>query len=65
MNLYMNRKEITDNIREKLGIEKLNAMQRAMEKESSEHIVLLARPSASHCSCCAPSASLAGRCRAW
>ena len=42
MNLYMNRKEITDNIREKLGIEKLNAMQRAMEKESSKHIVLLA-----------------------
>lgn len=42
MNLYMNRKEITDNIREKLGIEKLNAMQKAMEKESSKHIVLLA-----------------------
>ena len=38
----MTQKEITDNIRERLGIERLNSMQRAMQKQSSKHIVLLA-----------------------
>ena len=38
----MNRKEIVDSVRERLGIERLNAMQKAMEKTSSKHIVLLA-----------------------
>ncbi|MDE6452905.1 MAG: DEAD/DEAH box helicase [Muribaculaceae bacterium] len=38
----MTRKEIADNIRSRLGIENLNAMQRAMERQSSKHIVLLA-----------------------
>ena len=40
--MQMNRKEISDNIRMRLGIDKLNAMQRAMQNQSSKHIVLLA-----------------------
>ena len=40
--MKMNRKEISDNIRMRLGIDKLNAMQRAMQNQSSKHIVLLA-----------------------
>lgn len=38
----MTQKEIRDNIRERLGIAELNAMQRAMERQTSKHIVLLA-----------------------
>lgn len=38
----MTQKEITDNIRERLNIEKLNSMQLAMQKQKSKHIVLLA-----------------------
>lgn len=37
----MTQKEISDNIRDRLGIEHLNAMQKAMQKQSSKHIVLL------------------------
>ncbi len=40
--MKMNRKEISDNIRMRLGIDRLNAMQRAMQNQSSKHIVLLA-----------------------
>ena len=40
--MKMNRKEISDNIRIRLGIDRLNAMQRAMQNQSSKHIVLLA-----------------------
>ncbi len=38
----MTKKEISDNIKSRLGIEQLNAMQLAMQKQSSKHIVLLA-----------------------
>ncbi|MDE6498839.1 MAG: DEAD/DEAH box helicase [Muribaculaceae bacterium] len=38
----MTKKEISDNIRNRLGIDRLNAMQMAMQKQSSKHIVLLA-----------------------
>lgn len=42
MAIVMQQKAITDNIRMRLGIESLNAMQRAMQRQSSKHIVLLA-----------------------
>ncbi|MDE6269274.1 MAG: DEAD/DEAH box helicase, partial [Muribaculaceae bacterium] len=38
----MTQKEIIDNIRMRLGIEELNAMQRAMLQQKSKHVVLLA-----------------------
>jgi len=38
----MNQKEITDSIRTRLGIDRLNAMQEAMRKQSAGRIVLLA-----------------------
>lgn len=38
----MTQKEIVDNIRDRLGIGKLNSMQQAMARQKSKHIVLLA-----------------------
>lgn len=38
----MTQKEITDNVRDRLGIERLNAMQRTMQQVKSKRIVLLA-----------------------